>query len=494
MSNTVGLVLAGEGALWIQPDGPNTKPAYLGRHELGDLSQPLGDVKMYYGKKSNGPNQYEIVGSSKGAPKEVTTSMETDVLVTKDYMDLIKCPTTLFVHHISCGRMNQWGAWDRSWIMSDVELTKRTLSKITSRQDSTQDRAVVKYDITSPTVVDAFELKISQLASAELEDFSSIAPVLMDLCPGGCGDRVKPGDTFYTGTKLLAGSAGSKAHLVEWTDGATPGPWLTYPFLAAESIAASGVVEVNATTLRVIVARGTTDPANPAEVGITDDGGVTWLNVNVGAINAQYAMGPNALLCVDYYNVWLVTSGGYIYKSEDGGLTWTGKYSGAPISANLFAIDFIDERNGYAVGATNAILHTIDGGDIWSTVSGPAGEAAITVLSVAMVAVNRLWIGMNDGKLFYSHNSGTDWFQRNFTTASGGSIPAMDWYNIMVGVMIYNTSAPVGSVWLTINGGYDWQEISTSLSNAGLNDIALVDPTLMYAVGAVYGEIGRAHV
>ena len=43
MADTV--VLAGEGAIWVQPDGPNTELMYLGCHELGDIEEPLGDVR-----------------------------------------------------------------------------------------------------------------------------------------------------------------------------------------------------------------------------------------------------------------------------------------------------------------------------------------------------------------------------------------------------------------------------------------------------------------
>jgi len=42
--------LAGNGSLWIQPDGPNTQPQFLGCHKLGDVEQAQGDVTLLYCK------------------------------------------------------------------------------------------------------------------------------------------------------------------------------------------------------------------------------------------------------------------------------------------------------------------------------------------------------------------------------------------------------------------------------------------------------------
>ena len=35
--------LAGQAGLWVQPDGPNTEPKFLGCHGMGDITIPFGD-------------------------------------------------------------------------------------------------------------------------------------------------------------------------------------------------------------------------------------------------------------------------------------------------------------------------------------------------------------------------------------------------------------------------------------------------------------------
>jgi photosystem II stability/assembly factor-like uncharacterized protein len=54
---------------------------------------------------------------------------------------------------------------------------------------------------------------------------------------------------------------------------------------------------------------------------------------------------------------------GHVVVSGDGGATW--KQSPVPVSSDLTAVYFIDERQGWAVGHDGVVLHTADGGDTW---------------------------------------------------------------------------------------------------------------------------------
>jgi photosystem II stability/assembly factor-like uncharacterized protein len=57
---------------------------------------------------------------------------------------------------------------------------------------------------------------------------------------------------------------------------------------------------------------------------------------------------------------------GHILHSDDAGRTWT--QPPAPASANLTAVCFADEKNGWAVGHVETILRTRDGGGSWELV------------------------------------------------------------------------------------------------------------------------------
>lgn len=63
---------------------------------------------------------------------------------------------------------------------------------------------------------------------------------------------------------------------------------------------------------------------------------------------------------------WLVAVGqrGHIVVSTDGGVTW--KQSPVPVSSDLTAVFFANDRKGWAVGHDGVILHTEDGGLTWA--------------------------------------------------------------------------------------------------------------------------------
>jgi len=54
---------------------------------------------------------------------------------------------------------------------------------------------------------------------------------------------------------------------------------------------------------------------------------------------------------------------GHIVISGDDGATW--KQSPVPVSSDLTAVYFVDDKQGWAVGHDGVILHTGDGGDKW---------------------------------------------------------------------------------------------------------------------------------
>src|SRR3972149_12276387 len=109
------IFLAGEGALWILPGGPNTAPDFLGCHLLGDVTEPTGDVTLGYCPDPSGPNRFKVKYSFQGVPGVVTTSITTDVQATAAALEDIACPVPLFVMQSQCGRKDVFANYDRAF-------------------------------------------------------------------------------------------------------------------------------------------------------------------------------------------------------------------------------------------------------------------------------------------------------------------------------------------------------------------------------------------
>lgn len=88
------------------------------------------------------------------------------------------------------------------------------------------------------------------------------------------------------------------------------------------------------------------------------------------------------LLAVTRAGDRLVAAGehGIIVTSDDDGASW--HQSEVPVSVNLTALRFIDERQGWAVGHMGVVLHTNDGGQTWSKQLDGIQAAQIAVTAV----------------------------------------------------------------------------------------------------------------
>jgi photosystem II stability/assembly factor-like uncharacterized protein len=286
----------------------------------------------------------------------------------------------------------------------------------------------------------------------------------------------------------LTGSAADKATIIISEDGGTS--WVAAaadPFAVAEAASAVICIPLDLTSSRIIVARGTADAGNPAEIAYSDDGGATWHLVNVGAVNGQYVLASGALFSLDPYHTWLATSDGYIYFSPDAGLTWTAQTAGTLTAEDLRGVMFEETGGvGYAVGDNNAILYTQDEGDDWAVLTGPAGKATDEIYALFVVDKLHVWIGYNDGELYYTANAGTTWYERVWSGLSNtGQIADITFTSELEGWLIHNTAGPVGSLWRTIDGGYTWQQVAAMPTNAGLNALLGCGTNHIQVVGNV---------
>ena len=187
---------------------------------------------------------------------------------------------------------------------------------------------------------------------------------------------------------------------------------------------------------------------------------------------------------VDAEEIWLASAAGYIYKSEDGGESWTAKEQAAIHAGDYHHIHFFDSDTGVAVGAADVVALTKDGGDTWyaGTATGGGGE----LYCCWMPEEDTIWVGDDNGDLWYSHDFGTTWTERTGLAGTPGAINDVEFFDEQVGFIVVDTAAPVGSIHQTILGGYSWRALTTP-TNSGLNAIHVVNANLAYMVGEANG-------
>ena len=75
------------------------------------------------------------------------------------------------------------------------------------------------------------------------------------------------------------------------------------------------------------------------------------------------------MLFTDANNGTAVGGSGAIYRTTDGGVTWTHQDHPQTNSGRYYAVFFTDVNTGTVVGDNGAILKTTDGGNTWNVQS-----------------------------------------------------------------------------------------------------------------------------
>jgi photosystem II stability/assembly factor-like uncharacterized protein len=306
-------------------------------------------------------------------------------------------------------------------------------------------------------------------------------------CDDDCGAYSIPGDHVVAGedSGYLGGAAGvlySDDSAATWVLSATA------PFTAGDSIMSLACFEMGKGVSRQLAVRDTKG-GTVLQAAYSDDGGLIWTKVNVGSVVGEGATGPKSLVAIDGEHIWIVTDEPNVYFSDDGGETWTLQSTAAAGANPLNAISYADINTLVAVGDSDTIIYTIDGGINW--VAAGATGSGDNLLSVQCFNPYRWLVGtdsLTGTSLYITFDSGDNWEQRTFTGAAAEEVTDMSFATPGVGIIITNTAGVVGSIHLTIDGGFSWEEISPP-TNSGFNAVAMVDTSTAYIVGEANGGI-----
>jgi photosystem II stability/assembly factor-like uncharacterized protein len=112
-----------------------------------------------------------------------------------------------------------------------------------------------------------------------------------------------------------------------------------------------------------------------------------------------------AMQFVDAQTAWRVGDAGDIFKSVDGGLSWTRQPSG--VDADLHALQFLDTQRGFVLGQDGTLLWTADGGASWQRRAAPLPQVN-PQLQLRVLDAQRLLL-LDRYSFWVSENAGLDW-------------------------------------------------------------------------------------
>ena len=207
----------------------------------------------------------------------------------------------------------------------------------------------------------------------------------------------------------------------------------------------------------------------------TTNGGGTWEYSEIDIGNTE--LGISMIHALDAQTAWLVAYPrganqiGGIFKTIDGGLTWSRQDSANYDSSSSFAnvVYFWDENVGFAQGdplsAEFELYVTNDGGDNWNAVPGssipnPLGGEYGYTRQIEVVDDN-VWFSTNNGRIYHSIDRGNNWTVYQSPISDFGSAEVngnLSFADSQNGVIIDNS----GNVYRSTNAGASWNQISTT--------------------------------
>lgn len=224
--------------------------------------------------------------------------------------------------------------------------------------------------------------------------------------------------------------------------------------------------------------------------GVLRSYGATAWNMYVGGDGLEALIDPN-----DQNLVYGCSQYGQCVRSTNGGTPGT-NFTGLTVSARrnwLTPLQFHPGDPAILYYAGNQVNRTTDHGVSWSVISpdltgGPGPDpnypfGTVTTVAGARTDSNRLMVGTDDGRLWFTTNLGTNW-----TQVTDPDVPetwvtrvVVDGVNANVGYATFSgfrSGVALPYVLKTTDGGTTWAGIVGNLPEAPVNDIVLVDSTL----------------
>lgn len=468
---------ASQSRVWSIEDraGPSRSPVYQALSRVTGVTWDLGDITPVRIPDPKQYGRFVTVDKIKGQPGLPSTTLEFRTTRNASAMLALTrkgCAIDLQIHVGACKDPSDFDlGWEKIHVFEDADFTNYSTSELGAFDADQEIQVMETLDLTGQDYYEVTPLAFSGMAETQIvQEVLGVAICDSKTC-GACGIPSDGCQRIFAVQSPVGASPGLTSELVFSIDGGSTWSEQNITSLPANrAIAARGIACVGP---YLVVVSNTDCSIHYALITDILLGTPGWTRIATGLTCAAGA--PNAIFSLGRTQSWIVGDGGYIYGVTDVTSGAVVQSSGGVTSQNLKAIHGYDEQNLVAVGASNAIVLTRNGGTTWTLVTGPSGQAAVQANSVFMRTENEWLVGYNDGTVFYTIDGGANWSQK----VVPGALTVIDKISFAtrsVGYIAGHT-ATVGKILRTINGGNTWYALpetsgQTLPTNSVLNDIA----------------------
>lgn len=478
---------AGQARVFLIPDraGPNHAPQYQLLARPTSVSWGQGDITPVRVPDPEQYGKFITIDKIKGTADLPGLSLE--VRMTRDLSEFLKmarngCPVDLHIHVGACKDPSDFDrGWEKAMVLEAAEITNYGTGDLGAFED---DAVVMEtLDFVGQDYYELKDIAFAQYAESQaVQEIVGVAICDSRSC-GDCGLASDGCQKVFAITVSAGGSPGLPGELVFTLDGGETFDESSVTTLPANRNASS----IACVGPYLVIVSNTDDAIHYALLSDLVNGVESWTRMATGFVGAG---SPTKIFSLGRTATWIAGDGGYVYFSDDPTAEFVTQTAGDIVAGNLGAIHGIDEDNLLVGGASNALLVTTNGGSTWSQVTGPSGQAAVTVKAVQMLSEKEWIAGYADGKVFYTINGGVSWTQKTLPGQSSiAQIDAIEFATRTVGYMAVRTATPAARLLRTIDGGYSWYVLPENVGSIPATDyfnslaVCGEDPNLVWGGG-----------
>lgn len=430
---------------------PASRPSYQALARTLGLSWPQGDITPV---RIPDPAQYgkfitvDRIKGQQGLPTISVESRLTQELSTLLALVRKGCALDIQLHAGSCEDPRDFnGGWEKIYVLEGAEASSYDTGELGALDG---DQESIVNETVPLSGEDWYEIKrviAAELAATDIvQEIVGVAICDSRQC-GECGIPSNGCEKFFAVTKNTGGSPGLGAQVLYSADGGATWGATQITTLGATNDPSS--VACVGTYLVVTSEEG--EALHYAPLADILNGVETWTSMSTGIVSTK---GPTKIFSLGSVFNWIAAEDGYIYFGDDITSLVEVQASGGQTVEDLNDIHGIDELNLVAVGDSNAVLFTNDGGSTWAAVTGPAVGVNLNAVFVKSASV--WFVGAANGSMYYTRDSGANWTEKAFPGSGSGQVRAISFSTPTVGYMAHSTTAPAGRVLRTVDGGFSW--------------------------------------
>lgn len=448
----VNLAKSGQFRVFVQNEGssPVNPYNYVGCLNLGGFQEDLGTGEPIYCPSSEVAGAFDIVDTTNPPPALPTTDFTQHMnRQLNDYWwDLRrrKCKFNFVVKGSNCARPDDPNDFQSLIIARAGKLTAFNTGAFNGLAE---DAAI---DLTGTIQLLGFD-RFLPMNFGEVGDANVFAEALAGTYAdkiqcGDCGAQSDGCQKAYVLTTTEAASPALPSQVAYTLDGGDI--WALDSINTLGTQAGSDIAQVG----NRIVVISEVDLSHHYKLQSAIDAGTvgSWSEVTGGYVAAH---GPSAIWSKSPSETYVAAQGGYVYFMANPAAAVTVLTDGSVTTQDLNDIRG-KGRTVVAVGDSNAVIVSRNGGQTWSLVTGPA--VGIDLNTVEVINDNVWFIGADNGTSYYTINGGTSWVT-NTPSADITAVNMIRFVDEIVGYMVVTISGGV-RVYRTASNGNSWSSES----------------------------------